>query len=373
MYDKFAKGRIFAPGGLALSLADGFISKGHTVNFYTAPGVQTKAKLIAGDEDLLKGDLSYFLFRNRSEPEQLYTGMEIRKRDYEYALTLKAYQDALDGKIEIIHAYHDFGAHYFNQLTNFPTIYTLHDPMPDKGTIEYLRLKRFSDHAYVSISNAQRKKFPLNFAATVYHGVNLHYYTFEKEKGDYLINFGRILEDKGTHLAIDVAKQVGIPLKIASSFVRANLSEGYYQNKIKPQVDGKQVIEVGMLETKEKSDYIGHGLAFVFPLQWEEPFGMVMIEAMACGTPVIAYNRGSVSEIVRDGLTGFIIDPDNEDRPGKGKWIIKKQGVEGLVQAVRRISEIDRKNCRKHIEENFSIEKMVEGYEKAYKRVIKKV
>ncbi len=97
---------------------------------------------------------------------------------------------------------------------------------------------------------------------------------------------------------------------------------------------------------------------------------MVMIESMACGTPVIAYNRGSVAEIVRDGITGLIIDPDDVDRPGKGSWIIKKQGIEGLVEAINRIDDIDRNACRKHVQEDFSVEKMVEGYERVYKRVL---
>ncbi|MCL5439238.1 MAG: glycosyltransferase [Patescibacteria group bacterium] len=373
MYPRFSTGRIFAPGNLGRVLVDGLISKGHEVYFYTAPTVSSKAEVIAGDESLLSKDPFYFLFRNRSKEEQLYTTSEIRKRDFEYALTLKAYQDAKNSKLDIIHSYHDFGAHYFNELTGFPTVYTLHDPMPkSQDTIEYLRFTKFPNHNYVSISNRQRNNFPINFVDTVYHGVNIDEYQFGQGNGNYLIHFGRILEDKGTHIAIDVAKKLGIPLKIASSSVKANVSQVYYDEKIKPQVDGKNILEVGFLEGKDKSDYIGNALAFVFPLQWEEPFGMVTIEAMACGTPAILFNRGSASELVRDGVTGFVIDPDDEERPGKGSWIIKKQGIEGLIEAVQRIKEIDRKACRSHIEENFTIGKMVENYEKVYKKVLGK-
>ncbi|MDO8461166.1 MAG: glycosyltransferase family 4 protein [bacterium] len=371
MYDRFGKGRIFAPGSIGKDLIDGLIEKGHEVFFYTAPGTQSKATLVAGDETLLKQDLSYYLFRNRDDEERKYTAIEIQKRDFEYALTLKAYQDALRGIVDIIHSYHDFGAHYFNELTGFPTIYTLHDPMPiNDNTIEYVRLKRFSNHSYVSITNAQRKSFPINFVGTVYHGLNLEDYEFGKGEGNYLIHFGRILEDKGTHIAIEAAKRTGIPMHLASSTVRANTSQKYYEEKIKPFVDGVHVSETGYLEGEDKSSYIKNALAFLFPLQWDEPFGLVMIEAMACGTPVIAYNRGSVSEIVRDGLTGFIIDPDDQDRPGKGKWTIKKTGIDGFIEAIGRIKEIDRVKCRKHIEENFTVEKMVEGYEEVYKRVL---
>ncbi len=372
MYDRFGKGRIFAPGSIGKDLVDGLIEKGHEVFFYTAPGTQSKATLVTGDEALLKQDLFYYLFRNRGDEEKKYTAIEIQKRDFEYALTLKAYQDALKGVVDIIHSYHDFGAHYFNELTEFPTIYTLHDPMPiNDNTIEYVRLKRFSNHSYVSITNAQRKNFPINFVGTVYHGLNLKDYEFGEGEGNYLIHFGRILEDKGTHIAIEVAKKTEIPMRLASSTVRANTSQKYYEEKVKPSVDGVRVSEVGYLEAKDKSSYIKNALAFLFPLQWDEPFGMVMIEAMACGTPVIAYNRGSVSEIVRDGLTGFIIDPDDQDRPGKGSWIIKKKGIEGLVEAIKRIKEIDRNKCRRHVEENFTVEKMVDNYEKLYYKIIK--
>ena len=119
--------------------------------------------------------------------------------------------------------------------------------------------------------------------------------------------------------------------------------------------------------------------AFLVPITWEEPFGLTMIEAMACGTPVVAYNRGSVSEIIRDGVTGFIIDPPEADLQMKNEklktknessWIIQKRGVEGLIEAVKRIDEIDRAACRRHVEENFTVEKMVEGYEKVYQKVI---
>ncbi len=372
MYDRFGKNRIFAPGELGRSLADGLVKKGHEVYFYTAPGVETEAKLIAGDEELLSKDPFYYLFRNRSKEEQDFTTAEIRKRDYEYTLTLKAYQDATRGKLDIVHSYHDFGAHYFNELTGFPTVYTLHDPLPQTtDTIEYHRFSQFKNHNYVSISNSQRRGLvDLNFVETAYHGLEINNYIFGEGKGGYLIHFGRILEDKGAHIAIEVAKRTGFPLKIASSSIKANISELYYNQKIKPQVDGKVISEVGFLEGKEKSDYINNSKAFLFPINWEEPFGLVMIEAMACGTPVVAFNRGSVSEIVRDGFTGFVIDPDNEDRPGIGSWVIKKRGIEGLIEAVQRIGEIDRSACRKHVLENFTIEKMVEGYEKVYQKVI---
>ena len=369
---RFGKDRIFAPGDLAVKLADKLVEKGNAVYLYTSRDIQTKATVVAGDVNLTDKDLSYFQFRYRSEEEQKYSAAEIIKRDFEYPLTMQAYQDALDDKLDIIHSYHDFGAHYFNQLTMVPTIYTLHDPVPQSDdTIEYHRFKRFQDHLYVSISDSQRRGIlPLNFISTVYHGIDLSAYDFSSTPSESLIHFGRIMEDKGSDIAIQVAKMVGMPLQLATSMVRANRSQSFFDEKIAPFVDGNAVKAVGFLQAKEKSAYIGQGKAFLFPLQWEEPFGMVMIEAMACGTPVIAYNRGSVPEIVQDGVTGFIVDPDDVDRPNKGNWIIKKQGIEGLVEAIKRIGEIDRANCRKLVEQRFTVDTMTAGYEQVYASVL---
>lgn len=369
MYPKYGGGRIFAPGDLASKLADGLVEKGHEVNFYTAPDFPTKANLIPGDKSLLDGDLSYFIIRNRSDDEKKYVEEEVLKRDYELPLVLKAYQDAREGKLDIIHNYHDFGAHYLDEFTHFPTVYTLHDPMPPQSTIEYHRLSKFAHHNYISISDAQRRGMKLNFVQTIYHGVDFSDYEYGNGEEGYLIFFGRMIEDKGPHIAIDVAKRMNMNLKIASSFVSANTSETYYQEKVKPHVDEKQICEVGFMRGKEKSDFIGRSKAFLFPLQWEEPFGMVLIESMACGTPVIAYNRGSIPEIVKDGITGFVIDPDEEDRPGKGTFAIKKKGTDGLMEALSRIGEIDRKNCREYVKEKFGIEKMVENHERLYKQI----
>lgn len=370
--NQYLKDRIFAPLYPALDLANTLVDRGHEVFFYSSADVQTKAHVVGGDEELIKKTPFYYLFRYREALEQKYSAIEIMKRDFEYGLTMRTYKDALSGKLDIVHSYHDFGAHYFDELTKFPTIYTLHDPMPKtKDTIEYFRLSKFKNHNYVSISNSQRNGvIKINFVATVYHGINLKDYEFNDKPENRLIYFGRILEDKGADLAIEVAKSLKIPIHIATSSIRANRSGEFYDTKIAPQIDGKNVILEGFLAGRLKSDFINKGKAFLFPLRWDEPFGLTMIEAMACGTPVIAYNRGSVSEIVRDGLTGFIIEP--EDSVLDSKWIIKKKGMAGLEEAVGRIGEIDRKACRKHVEDNFTVEKMADGYEKVYRTILNK-
>jgi glycosyltransferase involved in cell wall biosynthesis len=374
MSHRYGQGRIFAPGQLALSLADGLVDLGQEVTIYTSGDVQTKARVVAGEQALTDTDPTYFQFRYRDADERKYSEAEVIKRDFEYALTLRAYQDAKEGKLDIIHSYHDFGAHYFNELTKFPTVYTLHDPLPQTtDTIEYLRFKQFAHHNYVSISNSQRNSvLSLNFVDTIYHGVDLSLYDFQPQSGENLIHFGRIMEDKGTDVAIDVARRVGVPLILATSSAGANRSQGFFKEKIAPFIDNIHVAQVGFMEGKEKSTYIGGGKAFLFPLQWDEPFGMVMIEAMACGTPVIAYNHGSVSEIVQDGVTGFIVNPDDTDRSSKEKWKIQKTGIAGLVEAVQRIGELDRSASRAHVEHHFTTAQTTQKYLSVYKKVLEK-
>ena len=362
MAKKFSKDRIFAPGDLARQLVNGLVDCGHEVFFYTAADVESYGKVIAGDKDLLEKELNYYLFRNRSVEEKTYTTSEIRKRDYEYALTLRAYKDAKEGKIDIIHSFHDFGAHYFNELTKFPTVYTLHDPMPPADSLEYYRLKRFSHHNYISISDRQRVGMDLHFVATIHHGIDISSFAQGRGKGKYLLYFGRILKDKAPHEVIRIGKKLGIPVKIASSQNSANRDREYYETQIKPFIDGRMVSEVGFLEGQEKAKLIGDALAFVFPLQWEEPFGLVLIESMACGTPVVAYNRGSVSELVIDGSTGYVIDKNNEE------------GLEAAVEKIRDLSTDDynrmRQKCREHVQNHFITEKMVEAHIKVYSQVL---
>lgn len=358
--NRYSKDRIFAPKYVAVELANGLVEAGQEVYFYTSSDVISKAKIIAGDKHLTNKPPFYYQFRYRKPAEQKYTTIEIIKRDFEYHLLTLAYKDALSGKLDIIHNYHDFGAHYFNEVTGFPTLYTIHDPLPnDKNTIEYLRYSKFRHHNYISISDSQRKgAIKLNFVATIHHGLNLSNYEFNDKPKNHLIYFGRVLEDKGVDTAIDVAIQLGISLYIATSRSPANREVGYFEEKIIPRIDGKRVILVGYLKEKDKSDFIKSAKAFIFPLRWDEPFGLTVIEAMACGTPVIAYNRGSMSELIKDGITGFLVNPDD--------------GIEGLKKAVQRIDEIDRKKCRAWIEEHFTIKRVVQKHLEVYQKFIRK-
>lgn len=257
----------------------------------------------------------------------------------------------------------------YSRYVSTPKVITFHDPLPPFYAPIFRQYRDVDTNHYVSISEAQcRNISDVISSSTVYNGIPVEEYSFGQSPKNQLLFLGRMKQSKGVKEAIEVARIVDIPLVLAGR--TAQTEKQFVESAVTPFIDGKKIRHVGIVGFGEKVKLLQESHVLLFPVQWDEPFGLVMIEAMICGTPVVAFNRGSVSEIVKDGATGFIIDPDNENRPGKGSWIIKKQGIEGLVEAIKRISEIDRAACRKHVEENFTVEKMVEGYEKVYQKVI---
>ncbi|MBP9718970.1 MAG: glycosyltransferase [Candidatus Levybacteria bacterium] len=372
----YGDGKIFAPLPLAVDLVNGLKEKGHTVLFYTSSDVKTTGESISGNEQLTDTNLVYERAKNLDEDARKFRTSEVVRSDFENDLTMKAYLDARDGKIDIIHSFINFTAHYFDKVTGFPTIYTLHDPLPQtEHTIEYERLTLFKEQNYVSISMSQRKSIVrLNFVANIYHGIDLEKYPLIENTSDDLVFIGRILPDKGVDIAIQAALSTQKKLAIASS---DNYKESdYFKETIEPyQKEGKIAIFGFFPTDAQKAAFLGNGKAFLFPLQWEEPFGLVMIEAMATGTPVIAFARGSVPEIVIDGETGFLVNPSDDDI--RGDFIIKKTGIEGMKEAVERLYALSledytkmRQLSRKRVEEHFTAERMVDNYEALYISII---
>jgi glycosyltransferase involved in cell wall biosynthesis len=372
MYTIRYKDRIFAPGDLARHLVSGLTAKGHEVHWFTAPEDNSPAAVESGDKTLLTGDQTMRMFQDVAPATAAFANLYGRKMYYELDLVERAYQSAKEGKVDLIHNFHSFGyfAHFFQEFTGVPTLYTLHDPMPTPDMLEFWLMNRFPAHKFISLSNSQRGGLGDHFIDTVYNGIDLTKFPFVPKGGDGLVAVGRMVAVKGHDIAIAAAKQAGMPLTFATWMSDAIKESSYYKEKIEPFVDGKDVILNSLMRGASLASAYQQAKALVFPIQWEEPFGLVMIESMSCGTPVIAYNRGSVAEIVKDGVTGFVIDPDNIDRPGKGAWVIKKQGIEGLVEAIKRVGEIDRAACRKRVEEKFTIAKMVEGYERVYQKAL---
>lgn len=204
----------------------------------------------------------------------------------------------------------------------------------------------------ITISNAQRIGFPdLNFVGTVYNATDLDELPFCATPEDYLVMMGSIAPHKNQKDSILAAKALGKKIVIAGKIG----NQAYWDKEIAPLVDGEMVEHCGEMSINEKAKLLGGAAALLFPIVWPEPFGLVMIEAMACGTPVIAYNNGAVPEVVRDGVTGLIVD--------------EKKGVAGLVEAIKRVDSINRRACRRHVEEHFTIEKMIESLEAAIQTI----
>jgi glycosyltransferase involved in cell wall biosynthesis len=354
-------GEILAPWWIVKALADGLVKRGHDVTLFSARESETSAKL----EHF---DISQFHDRKK----------DLNKKDYlNYAafwdqrLAAYMYKVSQEGRFDIINSHLAHRVIHFAPFTKTPTVFTFHDPLTDFFPDLYKTYNNVPQISYISISNAQRGKVALPFSGTVYNGIDLDRYPFGLGETGNLMTSGRIMFEKGIFEAVKASLLSKTPLAIAGIYdPRSGKSIEYWEKDIKPFIDNNLIKHLGLLVNGNLVEHYKRAKALLFPIQWEEPFGLVMTEAMACGTPVIAYNRGSVSEVVRDGVTGFIVDSDDAERLGKGSWIIKKQGIEGLVEAVMRIGEIDRKACRKHVEDNFSIEKMIDGYENVYKKIL---
>ncbi|MDP9161477.1 MAG: glycosyltransferase family 4 protein [Acidobacteriota bacterium] len=230
-----------------------------------------------------------------------------------------------------------------SQFTNVPMVLTLHGPHNPKFSELYAR---FPGVNYVAISEFQRLAEVVPRVRTIYHGIDLAQYSLHEQKQQYLSFIGRIAPIKGTHTAIEVAKRTGIPLKIAGDIQPAYRE--YFEAKVKPEIDGKLIEYVGLADLKAKNELLGNSLAMLFPIQWNEPFGLVMVEAMACGTPVLAFKGGSVPEIVRDGVSGYVC-----------------RSVRDMAKQVTTL-QLDSRSIRQYVEENFSLEHMVSQYISLY-------
>jgi len=235
----------------------------------------------------------------------------------------------------------------FSRFAKHPFVLTLHGPH-ESNLSNYYRY--FPEVFYVAISEAQRKQESLPRLRTIHHGIDLSLYNLVQQKQQYLSFIGRIAPIKGTHLAIEVAKRTGIPLKIAGD-VQPMFRE-YFERKIKPEIDGKLVEYVGSADLKAKNELLGNSMAMLFPIQWNEPFGLVMVEAMACGTPVLAMPGGSVAEVVQEGVSGQV-----------------SRTVRGMARQVQNLN-FDAAAVRRYVEENFSIEKMAEQYMHLYQAAL---
>jgi len=267
-------------------------------------------------------------------------------------------------KFDIIHMHINTRQDYVSlPLAGFvkaPTIFTIHFVLPEKNEESrkdrYLLLSKYRDRNFVTISNAQRTLKFLNYTGTVYNGLDFKETTLSEGNGDYLLWIGRICDDKGTKEAVEVAKMSGKKLLIAGKVDHDNKDyEDYFKKEIEPLIDGKQVVFLGEVNDGQKDKLFRKALALLNPIKWNEPFGLVTIEAMAAGVPVIAFNQGPVKEQIKSGKTGFIV-----------------KNVKEMAEAVKKVSGLDRALIREKTLEKFSSKAMALNYEKIYYDLINK-
>jgi len=258
--------------------------------------------------------------------------------------------DAMEqaGGFDIIHNNFDFVPLTYSKLINTPMVTTIHGFSSEKIIPVYEKYNE--NNYYVSISNADRSP-RLNYTATVYHGIDIESFKYSVSHEDYLLYFGRIHHDKGTAEAIEIARKAQKKLVIAGIIQ----DELYFQKEVKPYIDGENVIYVGSVGSVERNKLLGGAYCLIHPINFEEPFGLSIIEAMACGTPVIAFSKGSMPEIIQEGINGYLVDD-----------------VDQMVTKIKEVKHIPRALCRKTVEDRFSQERMVNDYIKVYMKIIKR-
>jgi glycosyltransferase involved in cell wall biosynthesis len=249
-------------------------------------------------------------------------------------------------QFDLIHNNFDYLPLTYTGMTATPVVTTIHGFSSPKILPVYKKYNKKT--FYVAISKAD--KCPeLDYIATIHHGINLHQFTFQPDQGKYLLFFGRIHPDKGTKECIEVARQTGLKLIIAGIIQ----DQGYFDLQVKPHLDNNRIIYIGSAGPKKRDELLGGAYALLHPVNFDEPFGLSVVEAMACGTPVVAFNRGSMPEIIVDGITGFLVN-----------------NLDEMVKAVDKVRQLDRLQCRKLVKERFSVDRMVQDYMEVYEKII---
>jgi glycosyltransferase involved in cell wall biosynthesis len=314
-------------------LTEELVRQGHDVTLFAAGDSRTQAKLVAGSPRALRLDTNCV--------DTLAHHLILLERVFERA-------DCFD----LIHFHCDYLHFPWSRRHPCPRVTTLHGRLniPDLEPL----YREFAGEPVVSISNAQRRPLAwANWQATVYHGLPEEIYHLQEKEGHYLAFLGRISPEKRVDRAIRIARRLGMPLKIAAKV--DNADRDYYKIQIEPLLkDSQSLVEfIGEIGDEAKNEFLGNAYALLFPIDWPEPFGLVMIEALACGTPVIAYRNGSVPEVMDDGITGFVVD-----------------NTEQAVRAVGRVASLNRAECRRVFEQRFSARRMAQDYLAVYRRLV---
>jgi glycosyltransferase involved in cell wall biosynthesis len=247
---------------------------------------------------------------------------------------------------DLIHSHFDFLPLTYSGLVDTPVLSTIHGFSSPSIIPVY---KKYNGRVhYVAISEADKSP-ELDYIATIHHGIDIGQFAFVESAGEYLLFFGRIHPEKGTHEAIRVAQRLGRKLVIAGIVQ----DQEYFDTQVQPYIDGVTVEYLGAVGVAQRPEVLGRALALLHLISFDEPFGLSLLESMACGTPVIAFDRGSMPEIIRDGETGYIV-----------------ADIDGAVDAVDAVQSIDRSVCRKHVELHFSHTRMAEDYARVYREIL---
>ncbi|MCD6262641.1 MAG: glycosyltransferase family 4 protein [Deltaproteobacteria bacterium] len=307
-------------------LTEGLVNYGLDVTLFATADSQTKAKLRAVCKRGYEEDPSI-------EPK-VWESLHISEV-FEHA-----------DEFDIIHNNFDFLPLTYSALVSTPVVTTIHGFSSPRIYPVY---QKYNGRVfYVSISMADRLD-SLDYIANVYHGIDISRFTFQPRTGEYLLFFGRIHNDKGAREAIRIARASGMKLVMAGIIQ----DRQYYEKEVEPFIDGTNVIYVGSVGPEKRDKLLGNAYALLHPINFNEPFGLSVVEAMACGTPVIAFNRGSMPELITPGVNGFLVNDENE-----------------AVNALLDVPKIDRSLCRKVVEERFTSDRMVRDYIEVYTRIV---
>ncbi|KAM3106386.1 glycosyltransferase family 4 protein [Phormidesmis sp. 146-33] len=326
-----------AYGGIELVvslLTDELVRRGHEVTLFASGDSISLAKLESVHARALRLDPTV-------KEHQIYEMLQLSQ----------VYQKAQD--FDIIHSHMGCPALPYAHFSKTPTVHTLHGVFTPDNEKMYSHASR---QPYVSISDAQREpRLELNCAATVYNGIDVDSYKFYAQPSEppYLAFLGRLSPEKGPHVAIEIAKRTGWKLKMAGKI--DVVDRDFYEAELKPHIDGTQIEYLGEANHVQKNTLMGNAVATLFPITWREPFGLVMVESMASGTPVIGMRLGSAPEVIDHGKTGFLCDT-----------------VDDCIAALNQIETIERADCRQHVVDKFSVQKMTDGYEAVYRQILGK-
>jgi glycosyltransferase involved in cell wall biosynthesis len=312
-------------------LVDELVGLGHDVTLFASGDSQTEGKL------------------HSVWPRALRLGRKGADPSAACSLSLEAIaKRAAD--FDVIHSHVDWLPLPLLSRLGVPFLTTAHGRLDLPGLPDVVQ--EFSGAGFVAISDSQRRQLPeARWIARIHHGLPCGLFSPSYDQGSYLAFLGRLTAEKGPEDAIRIAEAVGMPLRIAAKIPRAETA--YFKRQLQSHIDGERVTLVGEVDDEKKQPFLAGAAALLFPIDWPEPFGLVMIEAMACGTPVIAYRSGSVPEVIEDGVTGFIVD-----------------GEEDAVRAVLELPHLDRRIIRARFEERFTADRMAREYEALYRELI---